>query len=388
MNRLALLLFLLGSALQAQPTVIDSHDLQCPGSRCPIPGAPARPPTFPPDAQPGGGSVPSLAVAASVRVEVYSGPVQGPDRQPLVEYVQFASGTISGGSGTHLGNGLVITNRHVAGKTGRKAGVLFASGKSYRGEVVAICQYADLAAIVVQEASEEPSALVASAVPVNGTMVYSAGYPGYTNRNGSGRTMTQKNGTMKGGAQVEWGQSNRIAMKCSSGDSGSGIFNGEGALVGVLWGGGQGETMACTFRDTSRFVNQDCRGFIGIGIGVGRRPPPRPPVVVVPPALPTPAPPSDTIGLQARLDRLEATIAELRSRPAVNGTVGPQGPSGPPGMAGLPGAPGQDGKTGAPGKDGANGKDADVSALLARVAELERLYQANPAQRVRVVPVK
>ena len=354
----ALILFL---ALAQTPTVIDSWDMQCPGGRCPIPD---QRPRQPPPSSPG--QMPPLVISASVRVEVYSGPTQ---RSPLVEYEQFASGMISGGSGTHLGNGLIITNRHVAGRVGRMATVTFQGGKQYRGEVVLVCQYADLAAIHAKDAAAEPMAALAEAVPPAGTAVYSAGYPGYTNR-GQGRTLTEKLGRMIGGAHVEWGRSNRIEMRCSSGDSGSGIFDSSGSLVGVLWGGSNGETMACTYADTSRFIKEQCINlWVGGGIGTARRPA-QPPITQPPPT------PDIAVSLISRLERLESSLSDIRNRPVIAGPPGKDGAPGPPGKDGLPGASG-------PPYD-----PAIVNSLIERISALERQkIVPSPATRVRTVPV-
>lgn len=399
-------MLLAGGVAQAQaPWVIDSHDLQCPGGRCPIPGQPWSPDQ--PIQQPGG-SVPPLAIAASVRVSVYQSGGPGPHQPiinaPLVEVYQSGGRLISGGSGTHLGGGLVLTNRHVAGRTGRAATVAFPSGQQFDGQVVAICSFADLAAIYAPQASSQPRISLASSVPPAGTPVYSAGYPGYTGQGGQRpRQLTQKQGTIIGGVRVEWGDSNRLQMRCSSGDSGSGIFDGAGDLVGVLWGGANGETMACTYRDTRRFVEQSCGGWIGIGVGggIGRRPPIAPPAPAVPPAHPVPAPPSmppvtgpgpsEIIGsLEQRLAKLEAAIDELRVKPVV---AGPPGIAGKAGPAGPAGPAGKDGTQGPPGPAGKDADAAVIQSLLARIAALESQQQrvsvpVPPAPtRVRVVPV-
>lgn len=391
MTRSLLLLLALAFPAWAQPTVTDSWDLQqCPGGRCPLPG-PGSGPGYQPPGQEPLSAIPEAAVRASVKVEVYSG--GAPGNQPLVHYEAASYGrSISGGSGTHLGGGVVLTNRHVAGQGGLTADVTFPAGRKYRGKVFAVCRYADMAGIYCPDASTEPAAGLAAAVPQRGSPVYSAGYPG-----NAGRQLVKKQGRIEGGAQVEWGMSNRLAMRCSSGDSGSGIFDAGGALVGVLWGGAGGETLCCTYSDTKRFVNEEC-----LPLRRPRTPPPsQPPTPPISPLEPLPViPPAgpDYQAVLSELAKLRADIAGIKLQP---GPAGPAGPRGADGLAGKDGQPGQDGigkagpvgpagPAGPAGVAGQPGKDADpalIQSLISRIAATEAARQSTtPATRVRVVP--
>ncbi len=358
-------------------------------------------------------------MAASVKVDVYSGSIGNTRPGPmvmrnydwLVAYGLTASGqTISGGSGTHIGNGVVITNRHVGELVGREAKVLFPSGREYRGRVVAVCKFSDLAAISVPEAADQPSIEIALTPPATGSTVYQAGYPASNQRR-----LHQKTGTMNTSAQVQWGVSNQIRMHCSSGDSGSGIFNEAGQLVGVLWGGDGESTMACTCADTNRFIREECVTWwpgklIGrpdpnapkkpVVPGEGKPLTPQPPVVVVPPPYQPPVG-QDYAAVLAAIDALGKSVAAIQLKPGPPGKDGANGRNGLDGKDGLPGSPGlsgADGKQGADGKigppgipgptgpTGPNGKDqsADIAALMQRVADLE----AQLKTRVRIVPAQ
>jgi hypothetical protein len=329
MIRALLLLLLLGSPGRCQSF--------CPPGRD-VPSAPAPSQTSPSSV------VPARAIAASVKVNV-----------------QNEGGTISGGSGTHLGYGLFLTNRHVGGRTGRRAEIVFASGTKYTGQVKEICSYADLAAVECPTATTQPMAPLANRVAASGETVWKIGFPAL-----SARRLISATGPMRGGIQVEWGRSNEVALRCSSGDSGGGIFNSDGSLVGVLWGGDGVTTTVCTYADTKRFWEEccRCRGYL-----------PTPPIPVPPPApkplpdpLPIPPPPTAIPGtdLQAILAKLDSLDKRIGSLPA-----GPSGPPGPTGPVGPMGPPGDRGPAGPP------GKDAETGSILTRLQEIDtRLEEA------------
>ena len=332
---------------------------QCPGGVCPIPQQPGRRPQQP--------NVPAVAVAASVKVVVHG------------------RGADSGGSGTHLGSGIILTNRHVAGRLECPADVTFASGQQFHGTVIIICGYSDMAAIYAPGAVGQPNVEIASAMVPVGSDVFSAGYP----RN-AGRRLTQKRGTLKGGARVEWGLSNTLAMHCSAGDSGSGIFNSDGQLVGVLWGGYGGETLCCAYRDTKRFIEEECFRH---GRQPGQAPPSPSGPSAPPPIIARPNPQPESQALLAKIDALAAAIAAIKMQP---GPPGPMGPAGPAGTVGLAGREGPAGPAGPPGKD-ANASAIAVNRLAAALARIDALEnrlvplpQPSPSAptRMRVVPAQ
>lgn len=318
--------------------------------------------------------LPAQSRNASLRVNVYDG--QG----------------ISGGSGTHLGGGLVLTNRHVALRAGLLVDVSTSEGRHYRGRVAAVCAYSDLAAVVLDNPVGLPQASLAPAVTPTGAPVWKVGYPA-SNR----RQQEVHRGTMGGTVHVGWGQSNNIAMRCSSGDSGGGIFDSKGQLVGVLWGGAGNETTACTFADTRRFVSEECVRWLRPGKKSPRSPPvvvagpepsgscpscpyppgvsggPEPPAPGVPTAPSAPAGPAPTLSqIIAKLDALEGALKNLPPGPA--GPKGEKGDKGEAGAKGERGVAGERGPAGPPGPAGAPGKDADpqqVAQLQAQIAALQ-----------------
>ncbi len=290
------------------------------------------------------------------------------------------------GSGTHVGGGLIVTCRHVCLRVGAAATVDFPSGRSYRGQTVAVADAADLAAVSVPDAKGEPAVALAESAG-NLTDVYQVGYPAETGgrlHQNAGRALG-----FKGNHGDYNAPSNGFALHCGSGDSGSGIFTPSGELTGVLWGtvgtGREEFTAACTLRSTRAFVTEQCcRWWPGKLIG---RPDPskqQPPAVPSPP-VPAPSPtapaPSDlaaqVAALQAlvaaqqaasdaKLDALAKAVASIPSGPP--GKPGPVGAAGPKGDAGGVGPAGPAGPPGTPGKDGSA---ADTAALAARISALE-----------------
>lgn len=311
----------------------------CGPGGCPQPGTPgSRAPGVP--SAPQRVAAPGRAIAASVKVSVWDG--RG----------------ISGGSGTHLGHGIFLTNRHVGQRQSNRASVSFANGESFNGWVMLVCSYADLAAIECPPASGQTTVELSDRLPATGESVWKVGYPA-----SAGRRLDTNNGPMRGSLQVEWGRSNEILMHCSSGDSGGGIFNRDGKLCGVLWGGDGQHTTAVTYADTKRFWEECCRLR-------GKQP--------VPPAQPIPAPPTDSgplppvvpiapvqppvgpvapmqptspdlASILAKLDALDRKVASI-----------PAGPTGPAGKDGI----------GIAGPPGPAGRDADTSAIEAKLADI------------------
>ena len=350
---LALLSVFLALPVQAQGPWVSSGD--CPPGRWGTQKAPGRVPQA---------EVPAAAVAASVRVDVRTGQ------------------SISCGSGTHLGYGVFLTNRHVGERAGYKATVMFPTGKLYQGSVQGVCGYSDMAVIVCADAAKEPGAKLAEAVPATGTAVYSAGYPA-----SAGRMLSKKRGSMRSSARVEWGTSNLIGMNCSSGDSGSGIFNEQGELVGVLWGGDNGSTTCCTFADTKRYVTEECFRFFP------RNQPPPQPIVQAPPAPSVPAPPymppaDNSAAVLAMLQQMQQDINDLKARKPIPGPAGKDGQDGKPGVPGaqgLPGIQGESGKDGLNGKDGSPGKDGAVGAVGPRGADADPAALSDLQSRVKAL---
>ncbi len=167
------------------------------------------------------------AALALAEAAVHTGSVAAAgtiDTSPCM--VQCASGH---GSGTAIQGGppgktWFITNRHVA-RIGIKS-VKMVDGTVYPASVVEISQTHDLAILVVnavlpavEVVADDPP--VGTGVRVRGNGVYSGGFD------------KVRSGTIKSYS----GGDLTANLLGSPGDSGSGYFNAEGKLVGVLWGG-------------------------------------------------------------------------------------------------------------------------------------------------------
>ena len=231
----------------------------------------------------------------------------------------------TGGSGTCIGydreagTALVLTCHHVVQATGAKPTITFpGGGRSYAGELLASDADSDLAAVLIRVAEAVPSTSVAEDDPPIGGTLWRVGYAGGR----LGITSGPRIATMLGGAitvPVDPDASRWVAcahyglfvrLSIRPGDSGGGVFDAQGRLVGVA----------------AAYVVQD--PSIGLCCGPGpirrflqkvqwRKPQPRPsppsppsPPIAVPP--PMPAPP-------------------IAGTPGRDGAPGPAGPPGPPG---------------------------------------------------------
>ena len=166
----------------------------------------------------------ALAEAALGGGPATASPAGTIDTSPCL--VQCVSGHGSGTAirGGPAGKTWVVTNRHVA-NVGIKA-VKMVDGTVHPARVVEICQTHDLAILVVDavlpavEVAPD-DAPVGSRVRVRGNGVKSGGFD------------KVRTGTIKSYS----GGDLTANLLGSPGDSGSGYFNDEGKLVGVLWGG-------------------------------------------------------------------------------------------------------------------------------------------------------
>jgi hypothetical protein len=192
---------------------------QCPNGRCPLqpvarPNAPRPPP----------------AAAGAPKV----------DRSTSSVYVEreMGGGVYECGTGTVLasadGKSLVITNAHVVPDGSRPVAV-YAGEKKYPAKWLGSTKLApgepDLSALTI-DVGIVPAPL-ADVAPPAGTPVYQWGYGGKT----AGAAPTLKCGVVS--EQGAWlgPKSLRTSIHSQSGDSGSGVFDSEGRLVGVCWGG-------------------------------------------------------------------------------------------------------------------------------------------------------
>ncbi len=248
----------------------------------------------------------------------------------------------------------MLSCHHVCGRSPALT-VRFPDGATAPGSVLDADEASDLALVVVHRAARTATSAVADTGPALGETLWKVGYAG-------GRL------NVTTGPCLENGDHLALRAACRPGDSGGGFFRRDGYLVGV-----------CT-----AYRSDDPSIGAGTGTGPVRRlleragwPACRRPRVVDRPPLPAPAP--EVAGLRkqvdellARLDRLQAKVAQLEQRP---------GPKGDPGPPGPPGAKGEPGPSGAPGPEG------DVSALRQDVADLKKQLSAFAGVfRLRVEP--
>lgn len=287
------------------------------------------------------------------------------------------------GSGVGIGPRLLVTNAHVVGDRHREGVELrnSSTGQVTRGDTVLVDSAADLALIATQDQIEFVPLAAANATA--GEMITLIGYGGRTRERayqGSGPYLgilsRSQSGTPTGHLHVE----------SVAGDSGGGLFNSAGELVGVNWGvDGNGVSLSVPVslirQDVIAYETACPTGACGMSqrsispsfpairppaklpveqpISNSPPLPPQQPAASAPPPSPPPSPVPATPPTPTALDAdklaqtiLDKLVADERLR----------GPAGPPG------------------KDGRDGKDADVDAIVARLASDPRLRgPAGPA---------
>ncbi len=139
----------------------------------------------------------------------------------------------TGGSGTVVaceqGKSLIVTNKHVV-EDGDGSFSISNGGKSYTGRLLTVDSKADLAVIVVD--AELPVAPLAIEEPAAGTKVIQWGC------DSRGRlVMVEKYGEVVGAKpRIDNMGDLLTTIDAYEGDSGSGVFNFEGRVVGITWG--------------------------------------------------------------------------------------------------------------------------------------------------------
>src|SRR5579883_518301 len=178
------------------------------------------------------------------------------------------------GSGTVVacekGRSLILTNRHVCPDSG--VGIEVRQGnQTYAAELLGVARKADLAALAVD--AELTPAVIAPVEPPDDSPVRQWGFPAQS-------PMTQKTGHTLGycGVHQDWGfPMFQTTIEGQPGESGAGVFDDQGRLVAVLFGGSQvGVEYKGRYRpqNTQTAVGlSDVRRFVRkVGAGSGKFP--------------------------------------------------------------------------------------------------------------------
>jgi S1-C subfamily serine protease len=157
-----------------------------------------------------------------------------------------------GGSGTCVRSGkvsLVLTNAHVVeGGPGEPWAVDTTDGRSFAAAVAEVCPFADLALVRVD--GELPAVELADEDPT-GTSIRRWGFPLGRLTPKGGRLLGLTGGFLPGRANCPVAEIDEPSV---SGDSGSGLFDPRGRLVGVVWGGGPGRSSTVPLAEVRRFL--------------------------------------------------------------------------------------------------------------------------------------
>ncbi len=193
--------------------------------------------------------------------------------------------------------GLVLTCAHLFSEGTGDVLVRFAEGKTHRARVIDVDRQADLAALAIADPRGSPVA-VAEAIDRN-TPLHACGY-------GPRGVYRCAVGSQAGQSASEGRLNLLVTGTVRSGDSGGGVFDSQGRLVGVVWGTAEGVTYASSGRPLRRFLSR----VLGQRTSVVYRCPggvcPRSPQSR--PQLPSPAPSADQ-----RWKALEQQLEQLRN---------------------------------------------------------------------------
>ncbi len=192
-----------------------------------------------------------MRLAAFVAL-VFTMPVSADPSATAVKVTQAKPPFINSGSGTVVesrdGQSLVLTNRHVLPSPDGKIKV-HVGNEAYPAEWLGVDETADLAIVVVK--AKLPVAPIAKEVPPVGAEVRQWGFAG-------GNGVRPKQGTAgqlspQGDRTAEGAKIYYTSIIPEQGDSGCGVFDSEGRLIAVNWGGNRNE--CCVgLADVKRFV--------------------------------------------------------------------------------------------------------------------------------------
>lgn len=282
----------------------------------------------------------------------------------------------SGGSATGIHPRVAVTNHHVAGRVGARATIKDNSGQSWQCEVVAVDPRTDLSLLHVKQRDIPCVAIAKQSVkPGDPVLAYGYGFGAQPLRRAKGH-VTNIYDTIHSNLVIQ------------SGDSGCGIFNEAGELVGVNHSCdnrfaeyirtpdgsaghvAQGYSYAAT-RENVIALCQRWQRYCGPG---GCQ--------VVPYDQPQQQQQQRGENWMKPIQPAQPPVVPVEPKPVPKPEPGPVGPPGKDGAPGAAGPAGPPGPPGPPGKDGSPGKDADGAALQTILARLDALEK--PANDVEI----
>lgn len=274
---------------------------------------------------PGGCRIPGALPAARPPQTAPARPVAPPQGE-LPEAVRHCYHSIVrvrcepwAGSGTYLGDRLVLTCEHVLRNGSSTITVTFPSGVACSARAVASDPGADLALVELLEAApaQAQGVPLADSTPNVGERIYTAGY----GRSGTlmvsaGRISNLDQTTIAVDPTNRTERSRRTAEGTGlseSGDSGGAWLTSDGRLRGVVWGGREQDHTVSATVELCQFLQDACQR--------GRRPFPKPDELPVPPSPPPAsvapvAPPVDLGPIERRLDTIDGRLSSLENPPS------------------------------------------------------------------------
>jgi len=157
------------------------------------------------------------------------------------------------GSGFMLDEHTLVTNRHVV-EGAQTITLSTYDGKEYEATGSVTAEFADLALVTVSD-SFEFAAQISSSGPDAGDMLDIVGYPlGGPLETRAGPYVQQvPDELVKGSDDVDL-----IEVQAEHGNSGSGVYNSDGQVVGVLYATDEsGESFAVSLESLKRFLSDD-----------------------------------------------------------------------------------------------------------------------------------
>lgn len=162
------------------------------------------------------------------------------------------------GSCTYIGDGIFITNNHVVDDVKKAIIVDSTRGVSYLARVIGTSEQDDLAALKTEHVVLTPPAKIASRGVSKGQTVHAYGYgESYHDDDHDEVHKRHWTGRVHGFAMIHGDDHQNVYgfnNKAISGDSGGGVFNASGELIGPLF--------ATDGKNTYAIRNQELRDFL------------------------------------------------------------------------------------------------------------------------------